>query len=118
MSGLKVGIAIVTPVGIVFRGRRYTCRTAIAENWFMLSRKKTWALPVLFTSNCTNEIILIVDGMLEKAFKVELNKNVTEDEKRLYYRTFLIYKEKYQSLKRQRRRSKQVSLFKNRQRLK
>lgn len=60
----NVEIATITPTGIAFNTRMYTCRRAIKEQWFGCSTHYERNIPVLYRPNDISTIIIgsIEDG--------------------------------------------------------
>jgi hypothetical protein len=64
---MQTGLASVTPLGIIYRGKKYTCSRAIKEQWFYRSwLSGTWFLSV--QSKETDLDTLIVSITKEEYF--------------------------------------------------
>ncbi|TLS50031.1 hypothetical protein FE782_22095 [Paenibacillus antri] len=71
---LKPAEANVTGAGISYKGKIYSCQTALKEQWFLKARVQPWKIAI-FMDVWSDEYILlpIKDGTLSLAYKVNPN---------------------------------------------
>lgn len=79
-----VSVATLTPQGIVFRGRKYSCSEAISQQWFATSEIPT-KIPIMYSKNKNVIYIKLDNGDRIPAFLLRHPDQPGHDELNAYF---------------------------------
>lgn len=66
------GVAVVTPNGIRFLEKSYTCTLAIQERWFERAHQKSiWFLPIYHLINELSQIFFLHDDEIITCYEIQ-----------------------------------------------
>lgn len=85
----KKDIGIVTPIGIWFDSKIYSCSLAVRQQWFKLAEHiGGWPVPLQYQEGQTDQIhVLLKDGIAVKCIRID-HIPVNSSERDAYYLEF------------------------------
>ncbi|GGD62782.1 hypothetical protein [Paenibacillus nasutitermitis] len=85
-TSLKIGIAKVTPNGLIFNDNVYSSPSMLKSQWFQFAdRDGEWELPVLYLTEESNHVFLFDQDKMEIASAVINEVKLSDEVLQAYY---------------------------------
>lgn len=93
-------ISELTEKGIKYKGKYYSCQSAIRHQWFLITQRTRTLKVFVDTLNDDYLLISLEDGRLEVALLIQNHHDISEYELNEYYEIMNILKKRIKERKR------------------